>query len=221
MNTTAPYQWLEPKPYKKFTKQLGIKGRNMLVWHLVAGIVVRGKTPEFMAEDYRLPAVDGKKRIKLVGVANKLYLASVTGGAEVDATELDTRWVHVGGRIDDGAKLRLVAQGGLVNFAEGIGGGATVTVDAASGTVSFAKPPGPKAKGVDRPVIGGGAGTGISAKCEEAGGIDLIVIYNSGRFRMAGRGSMAGLMPYGNANAIVKEMAYEVLTAVRHTPVLA
>jgi predicted TIM-barrel enzyme len=71
------------------------------------------------------------------------------------------------------------------------------------------------------PVIGGGAGTGISAKCEEAGGIDLIVIYNSGRFRMAGRGSMAGLMPYGNANAIVKEMAYEVLTAVRHTPVLA
>ena len=72
-----------------------------------------------------------------------------------------------------------------------------------------------------RPVIGGGAGTGISAKCEEAGGIDLIVIYNSGRFRMAGRGSMSGLMPYGNANAIVKEMAYEVLTAVRHTPVLA
>jgi predicted TIM-barrel enzyme len=77
-------------------------------------------------------------------------------------------------------------------------------------------------KAVDgRPIIGGGAGTGISAKCEEAGGIDLIVIYNSGRFRMAGRGSMAGLMPYGNANAIVKEMAYEVLTAVRHTPVLA
>jgi predicted TIM-barrel enzyme len=72
-----------------------------------------------------------------------------------------------------------------------------------------------------RPIIGGGAGTGISAKCEEAGGIDLIVIYNSGRFRMAGRGSMAGLMPYGNANAIVKEMAHEVLTAVRHTPVLA
>src|SRR5271156_2187139 len=71
------------------------------------------------------------------------------------------------------------------------------------------------------PLIGGGAGTGISAKCEEAGGIDLIVIYNSGRFRMAGRGSMAGLMPYGNANAIVKEMAREVLTAVRHTPVLA
>jgi predicted TIM-barrel enzyme len=72
-----------------------------------------------------------------------------------------------------------------------------------------------------QPIIGGGAGTGISAKCEEAGGIDLIVIYNSGRFRMAGRGSMAGLMPYGNANAIVKEMAHEVLTAVRHTPVLA
>ncbi len=71
------------------------------------------------------------------------------------------------------------------------------------------------------PIIGGGAGTGISAKCEEAGGIDLIVIYNSGRFRMAGRGSLAGLMPYGNANEIVKEMAHEVLTAVRNTPVLA
>lgn len=70
-------------------------------------------------------------------------------------------------------------------------------------------------------VIGGGAGTGISAKCEEAGGIDLIVIYNSGRYRMAGRGSLAGLMPYGNANEIVKEMAHEVLTAVKHTPVLA
>src|SRR5262245_13542296 len=72
-----------------------------------------------------------------------------------------------------------------------------------------------------QPIIGGGAGTGISAKCEEAGGIDLIVIYNSGRFRMAGRGSLAGLMPYGNANQIVREMAPEVLTAVRHTPVLA
>ena len=71
------------------------------------------------------------------------------------------------------------------------------------------------------PIIGGGAGTGISAKCEEAGGIDLIVIYNSGRFRMAGRGSMSGLMPYGNANQIVREMANEVLTAVTHTPVLA
>lgn len=71
------------------------------------------------------------------------------------------------------------------------------------------------------PIIGGGAGTGISAKCEEAGGIDLIVIYNSGRFRMAGRGSLSGLMPYGNANDIVKEMASEVLTAVEHTPVLA
>jgi predicted TIM-barrel enzyme len=71
------------------------------------------------------------------------------------------------------------------------------------------------------PVIGGGAGTGISAKCEEAGGIDLIVVYNSGRFRMAGRGSLAGLMPYGNANQIVREMASEVLTAVSHTPVLA
>jgi predicted TIM-barrel enzyme len=71
------------------------------------------------------------------------------------------------------------------------------------------------------PIIGGGAGTGISAKCEEAGGIDLIVIYNSGRFRMAGRGSLAGLMPYGNANEIVREMAREVLTTVERTPVLA
>jgi len=71
------------------------------------------------------------------------------------------------------------------------------------------------------PIIGGGAGTGISAKCEEAGGIDLIVIYNSGRYRMAGRGSLAGLMPYGNANQIVREMAFEVLTAVKTTPVLA
>ena len=72
-----------------------------------------------------------------------------------------------------------------------------------------------------KPIIGGGAGTGISAKCEEAGGIDLIVIYNSGRFRMAGRGSLAGLMPYGNANEIVREMASEVLTAVREVPVPA
>ncbi|MDM0077074.1 phosphoenolpyruvate hydrolase family protein [Variovorax sp. J2P1-59] len=72
-----------------------------------------------------------------------------------------------------------------------------------------------------RPIIGGGAGTGLSAKCEEAGGIDLIVIYNSGRYRMAGRGSLAGLMAYGNANEIVCEMAHEVLPVVRHTPVLA
>ncbi len=71
------------------------------------------------------------------------------------------------------------------------------------------------------PLIGGGAGTGISAKCEEAGGIDLIVIYNSGRYRMAGRGSLSGVLAYGNANEIVKEMAYEVITAVTHTPVLA
>ncbi len=71
------------------------------------------------------------------------------------------------------------------------------------------------------PIIGGGAGTGISAKCEEAGGIDLIVIYNSGRYRMAGRGSLSGVLAYGNANEIVKEMAYEVITAVTHTPVLA
>jgi predicted TIM-barrel enzyme len=72
-----------------------------------------------------------------------------------------------------------------------------------------------------RPLIGGGAGTGLSAKCEEAGGIDLIVIYNSGRYRMAGRGSLAGLLAYGNANQIVCEMAQEVLPVVRHTPVLA
>jgi predicted TIM-barrel enzyme len=71
------------------------------------------------------------------------------------------------------------------------------------------------------PIIGGGAGVGISAKSEEAGGIDLIIVYNSGRYRMAGRGSTAGLMPYGNANDIVKEMAYEILPVVKHTPVLA
>src|SRR5512134_1928676 len=72
-----------------------------------------------------------------------------------------------------------------------------------------------------QPLIGGGAGTGLSAKCEEAGGIDLIVIYNSGRYRMAGRGSLAGLLAYGNANQIVCEMAHEVLPVVKHTPVLA
>ncbi|MBI5362099.1 MAG: phosphoenolpyruvate hydrolase family protein [Planctomycetes bacterium] len=71
------------------------------------------------------------------------------------------------------------------------------------------------------PIIGGGAGTGISAKSEEAGGIDLLIVYNSGRYRMAGRGSTAGLMPYGNANQIVKEMAFEVLPVVKRTPVLA
>jgi predicted TIM-barrel enzyme len=71
------------------------------------------------------------------------------------------------------------------------------------------------------PIVGGGAGTGLSAKCEEAGGIDLIVIYNSGRYRMAGRGSLAGLMAYGNANEIVLEMAREVLPVVKRTPVLA
>lgn len=75
--------------------------------------------------------------------------------------------------------------------------------------------------GRGEPIVGGGAGTGLSAKCEEAGGIDLIVIYNSGRYRMAGRGSLAGLMPYGDANAVVMEMAGEVLPVVRHTPVLA
>ena len=71
------------------------------------------------------------------------------------------------------------------------------------------------------PIIGGGAGTGLSAKAEEAGGIDLIIIYNSGRYRMAGRGSAAGLLAYGNANEIVKEMAVEVLPVVKNTPVLA
>jgi predicted TIM-barrel enzyme len=71
------------------------------------------------------------------------------------------------------------------------------------------------------PIVGGGAGTGLSAKCEEAGGIDLIIIYNSGRYRMAGRGSAAGLLAFGNANEIVKDMAREVLPVVKHTPVLA
>ena len=70
-------------------------------------------------------------------------------------------------------------------------------------------------------IVGAGAGTGLSAKCAEAGGVDLIIIYNSGRYRMAGRGSLAGLMPYGDANAIVMDMAREVLPVVRHTPVLA
>src|ERR1700739_1633542 len=73
----------------------------------------------------------------------------------------------------------------------------------------------------DKPIIGGGAGTGLSAKCAEAGGIDLIIIYNSGRFRMAGRGSLSGMMPYGDANQIVMDMAREVLPIVQRTPVLA
>lgn len=72
-----------------------------------------------------------------------------------------------------------------------------------------------------RPIVGAGAGTGLSAKCAEAGGADLVIIYNSGRYRMAGRGSLAGLMPYGDANAIVMEMAGEVLPIVKDTPVLA
>src|SRR5579885_2486827 len=72
-----------------------------------------------------------------------------------------------------------------------------------------------------KPIIGGGAGTGLSAKCAEAGGIDLIILYNSGRYRMAGRGSLAGMMPYGDANGIVVDMAREVLPVVRDTPVLA
>src|SRR6202790_5362048 len=72
-----------------------------------------------------------------------------------------------------------------------------------------------------RPILGGGAGVGLSAKCAEAGGVDLIIIYNSGRFRMAGRGSLSGMMPYGDANQIVMDMAREVLPVVKHTPVLA
>ena len=75
--------------------------------------------------------------------------------------------------------------------------------------------------GAGKPIIGGGAGTGITAKSAEAGGIDLLVIYNSGRFRMAGRGSLSGLLAYGDANAIVMEMANEVLPVVKKTPVLA
>jgi predicted TIM-barrel enzyme len=71
------------------------------------------------------------------------------------------------------------------------------------------------------PIVGAGAGTGLSARCEEAGGIDLIIIYNSGRYRMAGRGSLAGILAYGNANEIVREMAHEVLPVVKRTPVLA
>ena len=76
---------------------------------------------------------------------------------------------------------------------------------------------------IDRgePIIGGGAGVGLSAKCQERGGADLIIIYNSGRFRMAGRGSLAGLMPYGDANALMLEMAHEILPIVKGTPVLA
>src|SRR5579863_7869049 len=72
-----------------------------------------------------------------------------------------------------------------------------------------------------KPIVGGGAGTGITARCAEAGGIDLIIIYNSGRYRMAGRGSLAGMMPYGDANGIVVDMAREVLPIVARTPVLA
>ena len=72
-----------------------------------------------------------------------------------------------------------------------------------------------------KPIVGGGAGTGLSAKMSEAGGVDLLVIYNSGRFRMAGRGSLSGMMPYGDANAIVMDMAREVIPVVKHTPVLA
>lgn len=90
-------------------------------------------------DSYKLPAVEGKRRVKLVGVANKLFLASVSEGSEVDASELETRWVNVTGRIDDGATVRLVSPGGTVNFADGISGGATLSVEAAGGTVTFAK----------------------------------------------------------------------------------
>src|SRR5918993_71385 len=72
-----------------------------------------------------------------------------------------------------------------------------------------------------KPIIGAGAGTGISAKCAEQGGVDIIIIYNSGRYRMAGRGSLAGMLPYGDANAVMMEMAGEVLPVVKNTPVLA
>jgi predicted TIM-barrel enzyme len=78
-----------------------------------------------------------------------------------------------------------------------------------------------KVRAEGRPIVGAGAGTGISAKFEEAGGVDLIIIYNSGRYRMAGRGSLSGLMPYGDANAITQEMGKEVLTIITRTPVLA
>ena len=78
-----------------------------------------------------------------------------------------------------------------------------------------------KMKADRQPIVGGGAGTGLSAKCEEEGGIDLIVIYNSGRYRMAGRGSLSGLLAYGNANDVVMEMANEILPVTKHTPVLA
>jgi predicted TIM-barrel enzyme len=78
-----------------------------------------------------------------------------------------------------------------------------------------------KVRAEGRPIIGAGAGTGISAKFEEAGGVDLIIIYNSGRYRMAGRGSLSGLMPYGDANAITLEMGHEVLTIIKNTPVIA
>lgn len=78
-----------------------------------------------------------------------------------------------------------------------------------------------KVRAEGRPIIGAGAGTGISAKFEEAGGVDLIIIYNSGRYRMAGRGSLSGLMPYGDANAITQEMGNEVLTIIKNTPVIA
>jgi hypothetical protein len=113
-------------------------------------------------EDFRLDPVDGKKRIKLVGVANKLFIASVSGGAVVDASELDTGWVNVTGRIDDGATVRIAAGTGLVNFTQGIGGGATVEV--AANTVTFAKRGKPKRKLDEQPNISGGARVTITGR---------------------------------------------------------
>ena len=123
--------------------------------------VIRVDAP---VEDFRLDPVDGKRRVKLVGVANKFYLASVTGGAVVDASELATKWVNVTGRIDEGATVKIAAPGGLVNFTEGVGGGATVVVDAAVGTVTFAKRGTPKVKVAVQPTISGGARVTITGR---------------------------------------------------------
>lgn len=123
--------------------------------------VIRVDAP---VEDFRLDPVDGKRRVKLVGVANKFYLASVTGGAVVDASELDTKWVNVTGRIDEGATVKIAAPGGLVNFTEGVGGGATVVVAAAGGTVTFAKRGTPKVKVAVQPNIAGGARVTITGR---------------------------------------------------------
>ncbi len=123
--------------------------------------VIRVDAP---VEDFRLDPVDNKRRIKLVGVANKFYLASVTGGAVVDASELATKWVNVTGRIDEGATVKIAATGGLVNFTEGVGGGATVAIDATGGTVTFAKRGTPKVKVAVQPTISGGARVTIAGR---------------------------------------------------------